>query len=148
MSDADRKKLEKPTGQVRHDPGGRAVWQWAIDSGKHAIESTSRLLKKLDLSHLSILDYDEKKQLEQEAREREAREQTRPREIPTFGGKRETDPLAGGRQGFNPYDSRTPVGRSAMPAKPKGPPKPRITQPVRPAKKPGLFSRLFGADKR
>ena len=152
MSDSDKDKLEKPTGQVRHDPGGRAVWQWAIDSGKYAIDSTSRLLKKLDLSHLSLLDYDEKARQDKEAREQaEAREleqeQIPDGQIPTFGGKREVDPLAGSRKGFNPYDSRAPAARNAAPPKP-APPKPRSTQPVAPAKKPGLFAKFFGSDKK
>jgi len=141
MPDSDKDKQQKPSGHVRHDPGGRAVWQWAIDSGKHAIESTSRLLKRLDLSHLSILDDDEK----------EKDKGTDPdKQIPTFGGARENDPLAGKRQGFDPYNTRTPIGRGNLSSKPKTPPKPRITQPVRhaqPAKKPGLFASLFGGKK-
>ncbi len=146
VPDSAKSKLEKPTGRVRHDPGGRAVWQWAIDSGKHAIESTSRLLKKLDISHLRILDDDEKPG---DAKARDTDQSTSPGKLPTFGGGREKDPLAGNRQSFDPYNSRTPVGRRAMPEKPKGPPpKPRITQPVRPAKKPGFFARMFGGGKR
>jgi hypothetical protein len=144
MADADKDKQHKPTGKVRHDPGGRAVWQWAIDSGKHAIESTSRLLQKLDLTSLQFLDYDEvKKQEQQDA----ARTENPERPIPTFGGEREQDPLASKQRGFDPYNTRVPMGRGALPNKPKAPPKPRITQPVRPAKKPGLFARLFGAGK-
>jgi hypothetical protein len=147
MPDTDKDKQHKPTGKVRHDPGGRAVWQWAIDSGKHAIESTSRLLKKLDLTSLQFLDYDEVEKQEKADRERT---QDPDRPIPTFGGEREQDPLAGKRQGFNPYDSRMPVGRGATSSKPKpkSPPRPRITQPVRPAKKHGFLARLFGAGRR
>jgi len=144
VAEDDKDKLHKPTGQVRHDPGGRAVWQWAIDSGKHAIESTSRLLQKLDLTSLRFLDYDEVKKQEKEDEER-ARKTERP--VPTFGGEREEDPLTGKQRGFDPYNTRTPAGRGAMSNKPSPPPKPRITQPVRPAKKPGFFSKLFGSDK-
>lgn len=143
VADNDQEKPAKPSGHVRHEPGGRAVWQWAVDSGKHALESTSRMLKKLELTSLRFLDYDEVEKQEKEARKR-TEDPDRP--IPTFGGEREEDPLAGKRQGFNPYDSRTPVGRGIA-QKPKAPPKPRITQPVRPAKKPGLFARLFGSGK-
>jgi len=145
VSDTDKNKLQKPTGRVRHDPGGRAVWQWAIDSGRHAIESTSRLLKKLDLSHLRILDDDETPG----AKPKEPEPDTG-RDIPTFGGDRERDPLTGNRQSFDPYNSRTPVGRRAVPEKPKAPPKPRITQPAapaKPAKEPGFFGKLFGGKK-
>ena len=145
LADADRKQLEKATGQVRHDPGGRAVWQWAIDSGKHAIDSTSRLLKKLDLTSLRFLDYDEVKK-EEEKIEEKTRDPDRP--IPTFGGEREVDPLAGKQRGFDPYNSRTPPVRTATQPKSAAQSKPRITQPVRPAKQPGFFARLFGAGKR
>jgi hypothetical protein len=42
---------EKPrAGRVRHDSGGRAIWEWAVESGKHAVDSTSHLLKKLELT--------------------------------------------------------------------------------------------------
>jgi hypothetical protein len=143
VSDADKSKLQKPSGRVRHDPGGRAVWQWAIDSGKHAIESTSRLLKKLDLSHLRILDDDERP-----GAKPGDNPQDNDRNVPTFGGPREPDPLAGKTKGFDPYNSRTPVGRRAVPDKSRTPPKPRITQPVRPAKKPGFFARMFGGGKK
>lgn len=102
------------------------------------------MLKKLDLTSLRFLDYDEVEKQEKEDRKR-TEDPDRP--IPTFGGEREKDPLAGKQQGFNPYDSRTPVGRGIAP-KPKVPPKPRITQPARPVRKPGLFARLFGSGKR
>jgi hypothetical protein len=143
VSGSGNNKLNKPTGKVRHDPGGRAVWQWAIDSGKHAIESTSRLLKKLDLSHLRILDDDEKTG---GAKPQDPGQTTR--NIPTFGGQREKDPLVGNRQSFDPYNSRTPLGRRGMKEQPKGPGKPRITQPARPPKKPGFFARMFGGGKK
>jgi hypothetical protein len=41
---------------VRYDQRGNAVWQWAVDTGKHAIDSTSRLLKRLEVPGLSIED--------------------------------------------------------------------------------------------
>jgi hypothetical protein len=41
---------------VRHDARGNAVWQWAIDTGKHTIDSTSRLLKRLEVPGLSLED--------------------------------------------------------------------------------------------
>ena len=48
--DSDSKTARK--GTLRHDQGGRAVWEWAIDSSRQALDSTSRLLKKLDLGAL------------------------------------------------------------------------------------------------
>jgi len=146
---------------VKHDAGGRAIWEWAAETGRNALDSTSRLLKRLDLPGLSLVDDEkEKKKAEEKAQraEREAgfnpygevdpRPGTRPsgqgtpaRQVPTFGGKAEKDPLANSRQSFNPYDKTRPA-RGAPAAKKPTPP--RITQPAKPAEKPGLFGRLFG----
>ena len=41
-------------GEVSHDTRGNAVWQWAVETGKHALDSTSALLKRLDLPGLSL----------------------------------------------------------------------------------------------
>jgi hypothetical protein len=132
----------KPAGRVRHDSSGRAIWEWASESGRHAIDSTSALLKRLDFPGLSLAD-DEKKKQKQERKAREAAEReadTKP-SIPTFGGQREEDPVARTRRSFNPYDTRIPAKR----VDPKPPPKPtaRITQPAR--KKRGFLARIFGA---
>jgi hypothetical protein len=151
---------EGRAGRVRHDASGRAIWEWAVDTGRHALDSTSRLLKRLDLPGLSLLDEEKEKQRKEQERleaerdgggspygENDPRRGTSPggatpgRNVPTFGGPRESDPMAGARRSFNPYDSRTPA-RGAT--KPVGKPVPRITQPVRPARKPGLLGRLFG----
>jgi hypothetical protein len=148
MPDADKKDLKMPSGHVRHEPGGRAVWQWAVDSGRATLESTSRLLKKLDLTSLQFLDFDETKRNEKISAERA---ENRDRPIPAFGGKPEVDPLKGSRQGFDPYNARAPVRRTTVAAKPKPGAilKSRIaTQPVVPPRKTGLFSKLFGSDKR
>ena len=48
-----------PSGRVRHDERGNAVWDWLKDTGRSAIDATSRLLKKLELSHLEVEDKDE-----------------------------------------------------------------------------------------
>jgi hypothetical protein len=157
----DPKDKQAAAGRVKHDASGRAVWEWAVDTGRHALDSTSRLLKRLDLPGLSLLDDEkEKKQAEEEAQraEREAgfnpygeidprpgSQSPKPgqpaRQVPTFGGPVEKDPLANARASFNPYD-KTKSARGA-PA-PKKPAPPRVTQPVKPANKPGLLGRLFG----
>lgn len=154
MSGSPGDKKPKPTGRVRHDPGGRAVWEWAIESGRHAIDSTSRLLQKLDLSSLRLISDDEKAWEKKPGSPEDstvAGKTRQPAAAPpepklTFGGEPEVDPLGGGK-GFNPYDSRKPVGR-AVPRPASKPPRPRITQPVRPAPKPGFLARLFGRGKR
>ena len=132
-SSDDRKSGSGPSGRVRHDSGGRAVWEWAVESGRHAIESTSRLLKRLDLTGISISDYEPK------ATEKPA--------APTFGGQRETDPLTSSRRSFDPYNNRAPTRSSGPPAaKPVA--KPRVTQPAAPAARQGLLSRLFSGKRK
>jgi len=53
---------EKPAtgnsgGRVVHDARGNAVWQWVKDTGRAAIESTSMLLKKLEVPELKVEDH-------------------------------------------------------------------------------------------
>jgi len=45
-----------PSGRVRHDDRGNAVWDWLKETGRSAIESTSRLLKKLEMPQLKVED--------------------------------------------------------------------------------------------
>jgi hypothetical protein len=131
-----------PAGQVKHDSSGRAIWEWAVDSGRIALDSTSGLLKRLELPGLK---------LEEDARKSPEEDQAAPPEripdkgVPTFGGKPESDPLGGVPRSFNPYDTKT----SRRPAKKAAAikPAPRITQPKAPVKKPGLFARLFGRNR-
>jgi hypothetical protein len=43
-----------PTGKVRHDERGNAVWDWLAQTSRVCIEATSRLLKKLETPELKI----------------------------------------------------------------------------------------------
>jgi hypothetical protein len=138
MSSSDKDDPAKPSGRVRHDAGGRAVWEWAVDSGRHAIDSTSRLLKKLDLSGLQLMD-DSKKPSDKTLLE--------DGEVPSISDTK-MDPQAGSKRGFNPYDSRTVARKKPVAGKPQPPATPRVTQPVRPAPPPGFFARMFGKDKK
>jgi hypothetical protein len=131
--DKNKDESTKPAGRVRHDSTGRAVWEWAAESGRHAIDSTSRLLKRLDLPGLTLADDEKKKKRTQE-------EEAGKPAPPTFGGAREADAAANTRRSFDPYDTRTPLKPAAP--KPAAKPAARITQPVR--KKPGFFARLLG----
>ena len=125
---------KKPNaGRVRHDARGRAIWEWAADTGKHALESTSRLLKRLDLPGLSLADDSKEKQ-------------EKDKDAGIFGGTKESDPLKGSRQSFNPYESRLPPKIQAPPPSAKSTVKP-MARPVsapKPGSKPGLLGRMFG----
>src|SRR2546423_13539087 len=44
------------TGKVVHDDRGHAVWQWVKQTSRIAIESTSRLLRKLEAPELKMED--------------------------------------------------------------------------------------------
>jgi hypothetical protein len=46
-------------GRVVHDSRGNAVWQWVKDTGRHAIDSTSALLRKLEVPNLKVEDQKE-----------------------------------------------------------------------------------------
>jgi hypothetical protein len=46
-----------PSGRVRHDERGIAVWDWAVASGELATMSTTRALKKLEVADLKIDDH-------------------------------------------------------------------------------------------
>ena len=45
-----------PSGRVAHDARGNAVWKWAAEASAAALESTSRLLKKLEVPELKVDD--------------------------------------------------------------------------------------------
>ncbi len=45
-----------PPGRVRHDERGNAIWDWLKDTGRNALEATSRLLKKLEEPNLEVED--------------------------------------------------------------------------------------------
>ena len=47
---------EAPSGRVQHDSRGNAVWKWAAEASALALESTSRLLKKLEVPELKVED--------------------------------------------------------------------------------------------
>lgn len=53
----DQTAQKGSSGRIVHDARGNAVWQWVKDTGRHAIESTSALLKKLELPELKVQDH-------------------------------------------------------------------------------------------
>jgi hypothetical protein len=45
---------QESTGKVVHDERGNAVWDWIKQTGRHAIESTTRMLRKLETPELKV----------------------------------------------------------------------------------------------
>jgi hypothetical protein len=60
---ADKPAPENSGGRVVHDSRGNAVWQWAKDAARVCIESTSMLLKKLEVPELKVEDHKEDNEL-------------------------------------------------------------------------------------
>ena len=50
---------------IKHDSRGNAIWNWAASVGAAAIESTSRLLKRLEAPELSLDDKPPELELEE-----------------------------------------------------------------------------------
>jgi len=81
---------ERPAGRVVHDARGNAVWDWLKETGRFCIESTSAMLKRLDVPDLKM--------------EGEKESELRLEEDRDPGG------------GYNPYDQK----KAAPKAKPPG----------------------------
>jgi hypothetical protein len=45
---------QSQTGRVVHDERGNAVWDWLKQTGRNAIESTTRMLRKLEAPELKV----------------------------------------------------------------------------------------------
>ena len=50
---------------IKHDSRGNAIWNWAASVGAAALESTSRLLKRLEVPELSLDDKPPELELEE-----------------------------------------------------------------------------------
>ena len=70
-----------PTGRVKFDDRGNAVWEWAVGTGKFGLEVSTARLKKLENPTLSLAD-----------------------DAPTPVETVRANPL-GMKKGYNPYDS-------------------------------------------
>lgn len=55
-TEADVPRGSGPSGRVRHDDRGMAVWDWAVATGEFSTLSTTRAMKKLEVAELKIED--------------------------------------------------------------------------------------------
>jgi hypothetical protein len=76
------------SGRIVHDERGNAVWDWIKETSRIAIDSTSRLLKRLEVPELKMEDTQKNNELSLEA-----------------------DRDAGG--GYNPYGGSSSGGKTA-----------------------------------
>src|SRR6185312_14925997 len=82
---------ERPAGRVVHDSRGNAVWDWLKETGRFCIESTSAMLKCLDVPDLKM--------------EGEKETELRIEEDRDSGG------------GYDPYNQKKPVPKVKPPSK-------------------------------
>jgi len=138
---------------VKHDQRGNAVWQWAADSGRHLIESTSALLKRLEVPGLKLEEdatgLHKKSGAPPGTTVEGSQEQSRNEPMGLVKPSRET--------GYDPYGSKrvTPT-RPAGSSKPVAAARPTVaskppsgaTKPAAapPARQSSLLRRLFGRD--
>jgi len=66
---ADSKPAPTATGRVVHDERGNAVWDWVKDTARIAIDSTSRLLMRLEVPELQVEDTAEQEQRKESERD-------------------------------------------------------------------------------
>jgi hypothetical protein len=112
---------ERPAGRVRRDDSGNAVWEWVPQGDRPSSDSTSRLLRRLDVPGLRLED-------------------DAPGENAASSGKSAERARVPGRskeQGFDPYAGHA----SAAPkTKTRADPPP---QPAKPVRKPSFLDRLL-----
>jgi hypothetical protein len=102
-SDPSKPDKTKPLiGGVQHDSRGNAVWQWATETARHAVASTSQLLRRLDVSSLSLEELKEDKQPPNTPKT--PKSQAKPSPSPTRAAPGKPPAAAPRERGFNPYD--------------------------------------------
>jgi hypothetical protein len=136
-------KSEPGPGGVQHDARGNAVWQWAVESGKQALDSTSRLLKRLEVPGLK---------LEGDTSERPG-PGAAPAKTPVAGSKAqsksapsEPKPSKADRQtGYNPYGGAAGARPGSTAARPGAATKPgtAMKPAAGTATRPSFWQRLF-----
>jgi hypothetical protein len=105
-SDQTQPDKAKPLGGgVKHDARGHAVWQWATETARHAVASTSQLLRRLDVSSLSLEELSDDQQPPKTPKAPKSQAKPSPTRAAAPGaasGKPAAPPSR--ERGFNPYD--------------------------------------------
>jgi hypothetical protein len=91
------------SGRIIHDERGNAVWDWLKETSRIAIDSTSRLLKRLEVPELKMEDTQDNNELSLES-DRDAGGGYNP-----YGGSPSGGKSAGPRTGGGPAASRGPT---------------------------------------
>lgn len=130
----------EPAGRVRHDERGMAVWDWAAASGETAALSATNIMRKLDVTGLSI----EQTQTSLKAMEAPSREQGGGSDPYNQHRPQAGDPFkknsASGSDPYNRGNLNTPQASRPAPSRPV---------PAQPVKKPGgsVLDQLIGKKK-
>ena len=136
--DGLEKQPKRHADGVTHDSRGGAVWKWAADSGKHLLESTSQLLKRLDVPGLKLEDDPSGTNKKPGATASPPKPAERNVGYDPYGGKRAGPPV-GARSASAPRPA--PTTRPAPPARPAAT-KPAAAPPARRS----WWRRLLGRD--
>jgi hypothetical protein len=86
------------SGRIVHDERGNAVWDWIKETSRIAIDSTSRLLKRLEVPELKVEDTQKNNELSLEA-DRDAGGGYNPYGGSASGGKTTASRGGGGSRG-------------------------------------------------
>ncbi len=93
-------KIKPLGGAVKHDARGHAVWQWATETARHAVASTSQLLRRLDVSSLSLEELKEDQHAPKTPKTQKSQAKVPPIR-PAAPGKPAAPPSR--ERGFDPY---------------------------------------------
>ena len=105
-------KTKPLPGGVRHDARGNAVWQWATETARHAVASTSQLLRRLDVSSLSLEELQEDQHAPRAPKSPKSQAKAQGNAQPARPATPGKPAPPSRERGFNPYDGAA-IARAA-----------------------------------